>query len=211
MKKIIIMFSFLCFCPILFFNCTVSAKPSEERAIFTNETISVKGRTAGLPDDVKKVYISYFTDYIGNYKIMADFDRRLRYYTEQYGKITTVKMKNAHAIVIGSLTTMKISKGEELVTNIPSLYYLFILNYSVLNRENQYIQKDRIIKEEALVLDTNTYTESITLPILIDNAAKHTAEAIVFGWQLEYSKTSTNIFTLGVVTNVTNYVTNRKQ
>ncbi len=209
MKSIVVVFFFFCASLFLCYGCTVSARPSEERSI-SNKAIDIKGRNAGLSEEIKKVYVSYFTDYIGDYKIVRDFDRKLRYYTEQYGKVSVNKIQNAEAIVTGSLNTMKISRGEEFVTNIPSFHYLFILNYSVLNKDNSYIQKDRLIREEILVLDTNFFKENIVLPILIDNAARHTAEAIIFGWQLEYSKTSTNIFTLGSITNVTNYVTNRQ-
>ncbi len=195
---------------LLLMSCTTSAKNSNERTIYKNEEFGIVGKNAGLPDDIRKIYISYFTDFISNDQVITEFDKKLRFYIEQNNKEVVKKIKFSQAVILGSIDSFKISPGGK-ITNIDSLYYLLILHYSVLNNERKYYQKDRMIREEILVMDTNKYLYRDALSALVDNAAKHTAEAVLFGWQLEYSRTEKTIYTLGENQYETNNSTNRSR
>jgi hypothetical protein len=128
---------------------------------------------------------------------------------EGYGLIMTKKIPDAQAVITGSIDSLIISPAGR-ITNLPGLLYSITLTYSVNDNEKNYLQKDRSIDEHLLVLDTNAYSSNQVIEVLSRNLSKHTAESIFYGWQLGYSKTTNQIFTLGE-TIETNFSTNRTE
>lgn len=190
-------------------SCVTTAKETTERTIFTNDVVQIRGKTVGLKDIYRFVYLTSFSDYIGNFDYRKDFERNLGENLNRYGIVLVKNIRSAQAVVSGSLDSLVISTAER-ATNIDGLIYTLRLGFSVNDKDRNFIQMNKPILEQILVLDTNTYTTNEVLPLLIKNAAQHTAQAVYYGWQLEYSKTPDKITTLGVKTNAeTNYSTNR--
>lgn len=192
-------------------SCASAAKNEDERAIFTNDVVEIHGKNAGLPNSAKNIYLIPFSDHLDNPYLMNEFSTRFRFTLEGFGLRLTERIKGSDAVIVGSVDTLTIANAER-ITNNDALYYKLTIRYSVLDRSKNYLEKDRLILEEVLVMDTNTYDSNKVVLILAQNAARHTAEAVVNGWQSEYSRTAdAKIFTLGVVTNATNNSTNRAQ
>lgn len=178
----------------------------EENPIFTNNIVDIRGKSSGLPEKWKRVYLTIFADFIGDLKIQKDFDLLLQQQLNQFGLITVSKIPQADAVISGSLETLDISLADR-ATNIPGLLYLLKVNYSVYNSDKSVLQKNQQIQDEILVVDTNAYLSNIVVDMLVQDTAKHTAEGIYYGWQLDYSKTDTFIKTLGAKIE-SNYSTN---
>ncbi len=189
-------------------SCTTSVKDPGERAIFTNEIVDIRGRTVGLKDRYRRVYVLPFSEQIGSADVLAGYEKLLRDQLAQYGLSLSPRIPGADAVVDGALTRLVVSDADR-ATNVPGLIYTLHLTYSVLDSRRSFIQRDRPIREDILVLDTNAYLSNDVVFALATNAARHTAEAVFYGWQLEYSKTPDKILTLGIITNETNTGTNR--
>jgi hypothetical protein len=184
-------------------------KESSEKAFFTNDTINVRAKKSGLPEGVSRAYLLLFTDYVGNFDLQKEFDKNLRFSLASLGISTETKMRGAEVFISGELKFFAIFPAQRITNTAAGLFYALRLNYSVFNPENQVIQKDKM-EENILVADTNTYPYEKVFPILVQSAARHTAEAICYGWQLSYSRTTNQVTTLGEFRE-TNYYTNRSK
>lgn len=193
---------------LLISSCVTMAKETVERTIYTNDVVQIKGKSVGLKDLYRYVYLSAFSDYIGNFDYRQDFERALVEELSKNGIVMVKNLRSAQAVVSGSLDSLVISTAER-ATNVDGLIYTMRLSFSVNDSSKNYIQMNKPILEQMLVLDTNTYETNDVIPLLIKSAALHTAEAVYYGWQLEYSKTPDKIKTLGVVHVETNHSTNR--
>ena len=189
--------------------CGRTVKDYEDRPIFTNDVVEIHGKTAGLTDNINKVYVTLFSDFIGNSKIQNSFDNLLKFDLAENGISVVKKLADAQAVVSGSLESFYVTTSER-ATNKEGLIYTLKVNYSVIDSDKKYIQKDKSIMEDLLVLDTNNYKADAVLKIMLDNAARHTAEGVCFGWQLDYTKTPASVMILGA-TNETNSDFNRAQ
>ncbi len=196
----------ICFIIILT-ACGRTVKDNEERAIYTNDVVEIHGKTAGLTDNIYKVYVTLFTDFIGDSRIQNNFDRLLKINLAENGLSVEKKIQNAQAVISGSLESYFTSPAER-VTNLDGLIYTLTINYSVIDSDKKFLQNDKTIVEDLLVLDTNYYKPDTVLKVVLENAAKHTTEAVINGWQIEYSKMPDKVKFLGV-TNETNSYFNR--
>ena len=191
-------------------SCVTMAKETTERTIFTNDVVQIRGKSVGLKGLYRFVYISSFSDFIGNFDYRRDFENALAENLSKNGVVRVKNIRSAQAVVSGSLDSLVISTAER-ATNIDGLIYTLRLSFSVNDSGKNYIQMNKPILEQMLVLDTNTYESNDVIPLLLKNAAQHTAEAVYYGWQLEFSKTPDKITTLGEIHVETNHGTNRSK
>jgi hypothetical protein len=204
MKVITLYFFFVVLCVV---SCTTAAKDSVTRTIFTNDIVQISGKAVGVRDLYRFVYLSSFSDYIGSFDLQGDFQKSMTENLNRFGVVPVTKLRSAQAVVSGSLDSLVISSAER-ATNVDGLIYTLRLTFSVIDKDKNYLQMNRPVLEQILVLDTNTYESNDVIPVLVKNAGQHTAEAVYHGWQLEYSKTPDKIMTLGV-SRETNTGTNR--
>jgi hypothetical protein len=162
----------------------------------------------GVKDLYRFVYLTSFSDFTGNFDMQKDLQTSLAENLNRNGIVLVKNLKTAEAVVSGSLDSLVISAADR-ATNVSGLIYTLSLTFSVIDKNKNYMQMNKPILEQLLVLDTNTFDSNYVLPILVQNAGQHTAEAVYYGWQLEYSKTPDKITTLGVA-HETNSGTNRR-
>jgi hypothetical protein len=183
-----------------------AASGTEEKALFTNENISVLGKTPGLPEGARMLYLSLFSDLTTNceaLKFQENLDRELRANLQPMGFTLIDRIRSAHAVISGSIDLFAVDEAAR-ITNIPALLYTLSITYSVTGPDRNYIQQDQHIREQVLVLDTNNILSNRAADYLIVQAGRHTADAVVSGWQMQYTRTADHIDTLGGVTNETN-------
>ena len=160
------------------------------------DRISVEGQVSGLPEGVKQVYLSLFTDHANNVEVQREFDKILKDKLAGYGLQMMTKIKSAQLIVYGNIDAF-FTEESRLVTNIEGLIYTMKISYSVEDNIGKTIQDKKYIEQSYLVKNTNTYMSNIVIPLLIDLVAGRTAEAVYYGWQLQFSSISGKIEILG--------------
>jgi hypothetical protein len=179
------------------------ANGAEEKALYTNENISVVGKNPGLPEGARRLYLSLFSDLTTNteaLKFQENLDREIRANLQLMGFTLIDRIRSAQAVISGSIDLFTIDEAAR-ITNIPALLYSFSITYNVTDPDRNYIQQDRHILEEVLVLDTNNILSNTAADYLILQAGNHAADAIVSGWQMAYSRTPTSIDMLGGTSN----------
>ncbi|OHD55567.1 MAG: hypothetical protein A2014_12130 [Spirochaetes bacterium GWF1_49_6] len=162
----------------------------------TIDRVQVEGIESGLPEGVQQVYLSLFIDHSHNVEIQRDFDKILKDKLTAYGLQIMNKIKYAQVVVSGSINTFFI-EDSRLVTNIPGLVYTMKVTYSVQDMEGNPVQENKSIEQSYLVVDTNSYVSNMVVPQLVNLMATRTAEAIVYGWQLQFSQFNGKVDILG--------------
>jgi hypothetical protein len=170
-----------------------------ERTVFytsEEERIEVIGKSSGLLPNVKRVYVTLFTDFSETRDIrwefdtrntlQSEFDRRLGLELEARGLIVVPRMGLAQAIISGNIRTFDIYSAD-IITNVDGLIYTMKIDYSWDDRFNTIKEAGRSIEERILVMNTNEYNTNRVMPIMVERMAQFTAEAIVDGWQSEYA------------------------
>lgn len=190
---------------LLLFSCGTSSstvKTDKDKILYQGGAIKIMSGSAGLPESIHRLYLTFFTDYSSTENLQQLFDQKLRLHLQELAGIRVEdKIPNAQAVVEGKIDTYAQNLASQ-VTNLDGLLYQLNLTYSVRDMKGIYIQQNKSINEKLLVTDTNTYTPTEVLPIIVDLAARNTAESILYGWQKEYQKTPTQISVLGeVITN----------
>jgi len=188
----------LVLCLILFFSCSTTWKTSSQRVIYTNQNIKLIGKDAGLPEYIKKVRLSITNLISYEREFFTPFNLKLRYYFESFG----LRLENNNEIESNFarlyVTISSLSTKETIeITNTNNLLYTLELSFSLLDTSDNYLQKDKVIKEYVLVFDTNRYITENVLAYLSDISARHLAERVKFGWQSDYSKTDNKVIILG--------------
>lgn len=190
---------------LFLFSCGTNSsnvKNDKDKILYQGQAINIISGSAGLPDSIHRLYLTFFTDYSSTENLQQIFDQKLRLHLQELAGIRVEdKIPDAQAVVEGKIDTYAQSPASQ-VTNLDSLLYQLNLTYSVRDMKGIYIQKNKSVSEKLLITDTNTYTPTEVLPILVDLAARNTAESILYGWQKEYQKTPAQISALGeVITN----------
>ncbi len=188
---------------LFFLGCsseTTSVRPSESQLLYHTDSIELMGQSAGLPETIRRVYITLFTDYSSTPNLQLEFDRQLRFHLQS---IAAIRIENkipvAQAVIEGKIDSYT-QRPASRVTNFEGLLYQLKLTYSVRDMQGIQIQENKKISENILVTDTNNYPAQEVLPIILDHAARHTAQAILYGWQKEYQESPDLIPVLGEVT-----------
>ena len=153
----------------------------------TIDRVQVEGIESGLPEGVRQVYLSLFTDHAHSIDIQREFDSILKDKLTAQGLQIMNKIKYAQLLVSGSIDAFFI-EDSRFVTNLGGLIYTMKITFSVQDMTGNYIQEKVSIEKSYLVLQTNTYISNIVVPMLINQMAARTAEAIYYGWQLQFSQ-----------------------
>jgi len=183
---------------ILFISsCNSTWKKTQERLIYTNETIQIIGKDLGLPENIRTVKLNIENLISFEREFFRPFDLKLRYYIEFYGlKIHNHNDEETNFATI-DVKISSLMKNENIeITNFNLLYNLEIF-YSLQDSSGNFIQSNKAIREYILVFDTNRYNDEKVLNYLADLSARHLVEKVKLGWQQDYSKTDRKIFVLG--------------
>lgn len=182
------------------FSCGNPSSPvRDSRTLYTNQGFAIEGRDAGLSAGMRRVYLFSFNDYTGvsnGYRPGELFDSLLRDNLQVLGVTIVGRISTARAVITGRLAGLS-AVPSETVTNTGGLLYTLTVTYSLSDADSRFIQQDRLIREDVLVWDTNRYLDKDALAFLLTNAARHLTEAVYYGWQLDFSKTTNSVPSLG--------------
>lgn len=173
----------------------------------TIDRVQVEGFESGLPEGIRQVYLTLFTDHAHSVEIQRDFDIILKDKLTTHGLQIMNKIKYAQLLVSGSIDAFFI-EDSRIVTNISGLIYTMKVTFSVQDISGSFIQEKVSIEKSYLVVETNTYTSNIVIPMLVNLMATRTAEAIYYGWQLQFSQYSGKVDIIGEY-HENNLLTNR--
>jgi len=162
----------------------------------TIDRVQVEGIESGLPEGVRQVYLTLFTDHAHSVDIQRQFDIILKDKLTAHGLQIMNKIKHAQLLVSGSIDTFFI-EDSRFITNIGGLIYTMKVTFSVQDMTGNYIQEKVSIEKSYLVVETNTYISNIVVPMLVNLIATRTAEAIYYGWQLQFSQYSGKVDVIG--------------
>lgn len=183
--------------------------PGAPRPIFTNDGVRIEGHDAGIFDKYPRVYLTRFADFTGDVDVSRLFYDQLENSLKTYHLQLVKTIRSADAVVSGELLSLSI-RNADTVTNIDGDFYRLRLAYSVADDRGRYLQRSRQVEEVLLVFDRESYPSNTTMPYFIEQAAQHTADAVYYGWQVEYSRSLKGSAALGG-TNATNSGTNRTE
>ncbi len=158
--------------------------------------INVEGQVAGLPDDVNRLYVLFFTDYAGDYYMQREFDERLKYYLQNLGYDPDAPISDSQVVVGGAIREFAATDSRRL-TNIEGLIYTLKIEFEITLKADGYRYPVRLVEERLIVADTNAITTNDVIPMMADTAARHVSEAIRYGHQLSSGWTNGNIPVLG--------------
>lgn len=171
----------------------------EKTVLYSSESerVEVIGKTSGLAENIKRVYITLFTDMSQQTNLVdvlpegatleSEFDRLFRAELENNGFDIIDRMKYAQAIISGSIPTFDITDAQN-ETNTDGLIYFLRIEYSVEDIENGITEDSRIIEEKYLVVNTDSFDTNTVVPLILEKAVQHIAEAVIYGWAIDESK-----------------------
>ena len=180
-----------------------------EKVLYTNDTVSLESRTAGLLKDVRSVYVTAFTDLTSdsqnNAELLTD---NLKDQMAQMGYYMPKQINSSDIIISGRIDSF-ISREADRIQFTNGLILEMTITLTVQRRNKEFLIIDQNIRERLIAFNQYRQDTNKVQAILISNIAAHTAETIVYGWQWQYSQNINNIQILG--TNLILSNTNKTQ
>ena len=175
---------------LLILSCSDEKKLySTKNILYKNENITILKENKGLPENIKRIFLTKFFDntilsnFFEDNNFIIKFNDKLKEKIINHNKIIINNIQLAQAIISGYISNFSISQYN--ITNKKSILLKIDFVYSITDKDFNFIQKDCIVKNEILCLNTNQYSKEELKNIVIDKTTQILVESIIYGWVLE--------------------------